>query len=117
MVEPEVRGVGHSWRACTVDTGLPYARQDALFQPVAQCGEPSRSIAREEGHRHLCGMAQADDPWQVLRARAALPLLRAAEEEGHRVCAAADVKRACALRAVELVARDGQQVAADRLHV
>ena len=40
-----------------------------------------------------------------------MPFLRTTEEQGHRVGASPDVERTRALRAVELVAGDGQQVA------
>src|ERR1700758_634473 len=62
-------------------------------------------------------MTQADDPRQVLCAGTALAFLWAAEEQGHRVGAAAYVERAGPLRAMEFVAGDGQQVASDLLNV
>ena len=117
VIEPEIRRIRHSRRFPAIDSSLIHARKNALLQPVAQCGEPRGTVARDEGLRHLRRMSQPDDARQVLRAGAALAFLRSAEEQRLRMRAPPDVECAGALRPMELVAGDGQQIAADRLHI
>ena len=63
------------------------------------------------------GFAEADDSGDVFGAGAALAFVGAAEEERLDLGSAADVEGADSLGRVHLVAGDGEQVAADLLHV
>ena len=69
------------------------------------------------GARDFRSLAEAHDAGDIFRAGAALALVRSAEEERLEARAAADIENADALRRVQLVPGDAEQMAADGLDV
>ena len=87
-------------------------RRKAGEETVAEragVGGPGHEVPRREFAR----LPEPDDPEQVLRARAPPALVARAEHELRELHAPPDVERADALRAVDLVAGDREQVDAE----
>ena len=85
---------------------------------VARAGGGARStVSARSRARKLVGRGQPDRAGDVLRPGAAMPLLAAALLLGQDVRAVADVQGADALRSLELVSADREQVDAERLDV
>jgi len=82
---------------------------DAGEEAVAQPGKP-RPVGRDVGARPFDRRPEADDAGKVLGAGAPAPLLPAAVDEVCDFCSVPDVEGADALGAVELVAREGEEV-------
>src|SRR6266550_8325809 len=99
-----------------VQDGVGYARAHPGDDPVAQCRLPwgleSAALARDS-HRH----SEADDARHVLRSGAPALLLAAAGLHRRDARPAAYVQRADALRPVELMGVDREEVDRDRPHV
>ena len=114
-VKADVGGVRHAL-AAAVDRRVGHRFQDRGFQPVAQRAQPGRlagQLAAGQRRRH----AEADDGRHVLGAGAPVPFLTPAGRGGGEARPAPDPECAGALRAVELVRRDREQIDAERGHV
>src|SRR5919204_308084 len=85
--------------------------------PIAHSNGTPMATSTYDGSTLPDVHAEPHDPGHVFGARAAAPLVFAAVLHGHELRAAADVETGHALRAVDLVARERQQIDVERLHV
>ena len=84
-----------------------------MLEAITEVGEIVGAWCGEPLGCELGGAAEADERGDVLSPGAALALLRAAEVQGRERGLATDVEDAGAFRAVELVAGDREQIAAE----
>ena len=115
-VEADVGRVGHPPGRVAVDDGARHAGQDPGFETVPQARDVARSVL-ELRPGDAGGGAQPRDGRHVLGTRPATPLLPAAGRGRDQPPAAPHPERAGALRPVELVGRQRQQIDAETLHV
>ena len=116
VLEGEAGAVREAARAIdrTCDDRMRNAAREFIEQPIAQRGDV-RASGGALGRRETQRRRQADGAGDVLRAGAAVPFLRAADDLRRERRAAAHVQRADTLRAVDLVRGDGEQVDVERI--
>ena len=90
--------------------------EDARFESIAQRAHPD-GLGLQLRRGQAGGDAQAGNRRHVLGAGAPVPLVLAAGQDRQHPGAALDPQRAGALRAVELVGRQREQIDAERPHV
>ena len=103
--------------ARAVDGRARHAAQDARPRADRAARATRAASARELRAARAARRRPAGDRRHVLGARAAVALVLAAGDDRQQARAALDPQRAGALRAVELVRRQRQQVDAERPHV
>ena len=123
--EGEVGRVRSAGSRRSVRARVGNAREEPLFEPIAQSGDAGR-VQRKRSKREFGSFAETDNAGNIFRAGAEAALMMAAEEKLAKTCAALDEERANSFRGVQLVAGEGKQVQlegpyvdrkfADRLH-
>ena len=116
VLEADVECVGEAVRRIAVHAHVRAGGEDAGLKLVAHRRELLRLRVHVRG-RQLARLGESRDVRYVLRARAPSALLMPAEHERLQFRAAPHEEDAHALRRVELVPRDGEQVHRHLLHV
>ena len=115
-LEAEVRVAGQPLCRMAVEVRVRDRGQDVANKPVTQRGHV-RGVVSEFARHDLGRRGHADDACEVLGARAQTVLLTTAEGDRRDLDALAEVERADALRAVDVVAGERQHPDTDLAHV
>ena len=115
-MEAHVAGARQPLRRMAVEAHLFNPGPHTFPQPVAERRHPRGLVGHVAG-ADLDGLAQAHDPRDVLGARAPTPLVLTAVLDRRHLRGLPDIQPRYALRAVDLVAGEGQEVYPPGIHV
>src|SRR5437660_2309598 len=113
MIEVNAARVRNARCSLAVHTCFVHVRTNSLFQAVAHGGHFLRGAAVESLLRYLGCLAQTHNSGDVFCPCAARTLVAAAVEQRLDASSLLHIKRADALRCMNLVAGDGERVTAN----
>src|SRR5262249_36634179 len=113
MVKVDVARIWNTWNPAAIHSGRFNVIEQSRFQPITKFRNSRNAAIRKPASCNFCGKTKTNDARQILRTCPPLTLVVPAEKQRFNQCSPPNIHRSCPLRAMELVSRNREQIAAD----